>query len=47
MKEWRARALLRFDDQWLGGDIVLDQRMHPSLQATTNDDQELLLEALG
>ena len=47
VKEWRARALLRFDDQWLGGDIVLDQRMHPSLQATTNDDQELLLEALG
>ena len=47
VKEWRARALLRFDDQWLGEDIVLEQRMHPSLRATTNDDRELLLEALG
>ena len=47
MKEWRARALLRCDDQWLGEAIVLEQRMHPSLQATTNDDLELLLEVLG
>ena len=45
VKEWRARALLRFDDQWLGEDIAVGQRMHPSLWATTNDDRALLPEA--
>ena len=46
VKQWRARALLLFDDRWLGEDIVVEQRMHPSLRATTNDDRELLLEAI-
>ena len=41
VKRWRAQALLRFDDQWLSEDIVVEQRMHPSLWATTNDDREL------
>ena len=45
VKEWRAQALLRFDDQWLSEDIVVEQRMHPSLWATTNDDRVLLPEA--
>ena len=45
VKEWRAQALLRFDDQWLSEDIVVEQRMHPSLWATTNDDRELLPKA--
>ena len=44
MKEWRAGALLRFDDQWLSEDIAMEQRMHPSLWATTNDDRVLLPE---
>lgn len=45
VKEWRARALLRFDDQWLGEDTWVEQRAHPSLWATTNEDRELLPEA--
>ena len=45
VKEWRAGALLRFDDQWLSEDIAMEQRMHPSLWATTNDDRVLLPEA--
>ena len=45
VKEWRAQALLRFDDQWLSEDIAVEQRMHPLLRATTNDDQVLLPEA--
>ena len=45
VKEWRAGALLRFDDQWLSEDIAVEQRMHPSLRATTNDDRVLLPEA--
>jgi len=44
VKEWRAQALLRFDDRWLSEDIAVEQRMHPSLWATTNDDRELLQE---
>ncbi len=45
VKEWRAQALLRLDDQWLSEDIAVEQRMHPSLWATTNDDRVLLPEA--
>ena len=45
VKEWRARALLRFDDQWLGEDTSVEQGMHPTLWATTNDDRVLLPEA--
>ena len=45
VKEWRARALLLFDDQWLSEDAWVEQRMHPSLRATTDDDRELLPEA--
>ena len=44
VKEWRARALLRFDDQWLGEDTLVEQGMHPTLRATTNDDWDLLPE---
>ena len=45
VKEWRAGALLRFDDQWLSEDIAMEQRMHPTLRATTNYDRVLLPEA--
>ena len=45
VKEWRAGALLRFDDQWLGEDTLVEQGMHPTLWATTNDDRVLLPEA--
>ena len=41
---WRARALLRFDDQWLGEDTSVEQGMHPTLRATTNYDWDLLPE---
>ena len=45
VKEWRAGALLRFDDQWLGEDTSVEQGMHPTLRATTNYDWDLLPEA--
>ena len=43
--EWKARALLQFDDRWLSEDTWVERRMHPSLWATTDDDRELLPEA--
>ena len=45
VKERRARALLRFNDQQFGEDTLAEPGMHPTLRATTSDDWKLIPEA--
>ena len=42
VKEWRARALLQFDDQWLNEEVLVGIALPRPLRATVDNDPELL-----
>jgi len=45
VREWRARALLQFDDQWLSEDLAAGRTLPRPLTATSGEDPAVVLDA--